>query len=125
HTAFMAELKYRGRMITREDILYKGADHNASRGEPPHAIQEAMRGLPMETSQRCFTRYGVPRPVADAGPCLTDRATAGEVPASQPAGSARTASAGTGRHDTGGEPSGPDPAREICTGAANSRGTPV
>src|SRR5215469_986397 len=105
--------------------LYKGPDRDAPGREPPHTVQEAMRGLAMETTQRRLMRYGVPRIVANAAPCRPNRVVGGEVPATQPAGATRTAGAGADRPDTAGKPSRADSAPGICSGAAHSRGAAV
>ena len=98
----------------RRHPLYKGADRRESRREPPHAVQETVRSLAMETGQRRFARHGVPRPVADAGPRRPDRVAASEVRAAQPAGAASATGAGADRHDAGGRPSRSDPAVEFA-----------
>src|SRR5215469_4271298 len=88
--------------------LYKGPDRDAPGREPPHTVQEAMRGLAMETTQRRLMRYGVPRIVANAAPCRPNRVVGGED-----------------RPDTAGKPSRADSAPGICSGAAHSRGAAV
>ena len=100
HDGSSGRFKYRGRVITRRHPLYTRADRRASRREPAHAIDEAMRSLAVETTQRRAARHGVPRPAADAGPSWPDRVAAGELRAANPLANSAPAGAGADRHDT-------------------------
>ena len=49
----MTTLKYRGRVVTAQDILYiRELDRGTSTGEPTAAVGEVVRSLPVEASRR-------------------------------------------------------------------------
>ena len=49
----MAELNYRGTVVTAEDILYiREFDRGTSTGEPTAAVGEVVRSLAVESSRR-------------------------------------------------------------------------
>ena len=74
-------------------------DRRESGRQPAQTFREALRGLAVETGQRRFARYGLPRLAAHAAPGRRDRITAHPLPNSQPfrpAGNSRT---DADRHD--------------------------
>ena len=81
----MAIFKYRGRVITAEDILYIreliAADPTASRRTLSKRLCEAW-----QWRQPNAARHGLPRIAADAGACRPDHPATGLLCAAQPAG---------------------------------------
>ena len=74
-------------------------DRRESGRQPAQTFREALRGMAVETGQRRFARYGLPRLVAHAAPGRRDRITAHPLQNSQPfrpAGNSRT---DADRHD--------------------------
>ena len=110
----MAELKYRARVITSEDILYIRRLIARYPSESRRTLSTMLcEALAMETSQRRFAGHGMPRHVTHAGPCRPDRIATSEVRAAQPAGAASAADSGHTRHSADRRRSGTDPALEF------------
>ena len=82
----MAIFKYRGRVITAEDILYIreliAADPTASRRTLSRDYVKPGSGA----TEWCAARHGLPRIAADAGACRPDHPATGLLCAAQPAG---------------------------------------
>src|SRR5258708_7463345 len=96
-------------------------DRRESGHKPAQTFREAVRGMAVETGQRRFARYGVPRLVAHAAPGWRDRITAHPLPNSQslrPAGNSRT---DADRHDADRRRPQGTPAGRVATGAAHGR----
>src|SRR5436305_14552737 len=81
--------------------------------------------MAVETGQRRFARYGLPRLVAHAAPGRRDRITAHPLPDSQPFCPAYHSRTDTDRHDADYRRSPTTPASRVATGAANGRRTSV
>src|ERR1700704_4728885 len=81
--------------------------------------------MAVETGQRRFARYGLPRLVAYAAPGRRDRITAHPLPNSQPFRPAYHSRTDADRHHADHRRSPTTPAHRVATGAANGRRTPV
>src|SRR5258706_3898061 len=96
-------------------------DRRESGRKPAQTLRETVRGVAVETSQRRFARYGLPRLVAHAAPGRRDPITAHPLPNSQPlcpAGNSRT---DADRHDADRRRPPGTPAGRVATGAAHGR----
>ena len=61
---------------SRRCHFHSPVDRRESGRQPAQTVGEALRGLAVETGQRRFARYGLPRPVAHAAPGRRDRIAA-------------------------------------------------
>src|SRR3979409_178173 len=83
-----SEWRYRGRVVTADELTFirkliaenQSARRRAPGRQPAQTLREALRGMAVETGQRRFARYGVPRLVAHAASGRRDRITAHRVP---------------------------------------------
>ena len=115
----MAELKYRGRVITREDILYIReliAEHpRASRRRLSRKLCEAWQWKQANGALRNMVCRGLL--------LMLDRAGQIELPPVKfvphnPLARRVAGGSGADRHDTGGRSSAPDPALGVRSGSA-------
>src|SRR5580704_18641865 len=68
---------------SRRTHFHSPVDRRESGCQPAQTLREALRGMAVETGQRRFARYGVPRLVAHAPPGRRVRITAHPLQNSQ------------------------------------------
>src|SRR5713226_9761527 len=96
-------------------------DRRESGRKPAQTFRETVRGMAVETGQRRFARYGLPRLVAYAAPGRRDRITAHPLPNSQPLRPAGNSRTDADRHDADRRRPQGTPAGRVATGAAHGR----
>ena len=101
--------------------LHSPVDRRESGRQPAQTLGEALRGMAVETGQRRFARYGLPRLVAHAAPGRRDRITAHPLQDAQPLRPARRSRADADRHDADRRRPQGTPAHRVAAGAANGR----